>query len=204
MINKLGEKKTILISFSGGETSAYMLSWLLKNKSEEYNFIVVFANTGRENEETLLFVKQCSEFFAVEVVWIESLIDGDVRKGTNHKIVTYETATRKDDWRLRDDTPYELMIKKYGIPNIAYRFSTRELKDRPITSYMRSLGYKNNTYEIAIGIRIDEIDRMSEKANVRGFIYPLIKWKRMTKKHINFWWSQQPFRLMLKGYEGNC
>lgn len=26
----------------------------------------------------------------------------------------------------------------------------------------------------------------------------------MTKPKINFWWSQQPFRLELKGYEGNC
>ena len=28
--------------------------------------------------------------------------------------------------------------------------------------------------------------------------------KPMTKPKVNFWWSQQPFRLMLKGYEGNC
>jgi hypothetical protein len=26
----------------------------------------------------------------------------------------------------------------------------------------------------------------------------------MTKPKINFWWSQQPFRLNLKGYQGNC
>ena len=54
-------KKTMLISFSGGATSGFMMWWLLKNKSDEYDFIIVFANTGRENDETLLFVKQCAE-----------------------------------------------------------------------------------------------------------------------------------------------
>lgn len=197
-------KKTMLISFSGGATSGFMMWWLLKNKSDEYDFIIVFANTGRENDETLLFVKQCAENWGIEIVWIESLITGDVRKGTNHKVVTYETATRKNDWRFRDDTPYEKMIKKYGIPNIENRFSTRELKDRPITSYMRSLGFKNGSYETAIGIRVDEFDRMSENAKQRHFVYPLISWKPFTKKHVNFWWAQQSFKLQLKGYWGNC
>src|SRR5690606_5943203 len=37
-------------------------------------------------------------------------------------------------------------------------------------------------------------------------IYPLIQkdMQTMTKKHINFWWSQQSFRLKLMGYQGNC
>jgi hypothetical protein len=37
-------------------------------------------------------------------------------------------------------------------------------------------------------------------------IYPLISrdYIPMTKPKINFWWKQQPFRLELKGYEGNC
>ena len=197
-------KKTMLISFSGGETSAFMLFWLLNHKKDEYEFIIVFANTGRENNETLDFVKRVGEFFKVEIIWVESVIGGRVDKGTHHKIVTYETATRKNDWKFRDDTPYEMMIKRYGIPNIENRFSTRELKDKAITSYMRSLGFGNNTYVTTIGIRVDEFDRMSETAKERGFVYPLISWKPVTKKHINFFWANQPFRLELKGYWGNC
>lgn len=198
-------KRVGLISFSGGETSAFMLQWLLKNKSNEYDFKVVFANTGRENNQTLEFVKQCSEEFNVEIVWIESNVWGNVKDKTKHVVVNYETATKNQDWKKRDNTPYEEMVKKYGLPNISNRFSTRELKDRPIQSYMRSIGFKDLDYDIFIGIRYDELDRMiDETKNPRNFVYPLIKWMKWTKKHVNFWWSQMPFRLLLKGWEGNC
>lgn len=198
------QKRIGLISFSGGETSAYMLWWLLQNKSNEYDFKIVFANTGRENNETLEFVKKCAEHFRVEIIWIESNVWGRVDDMNKHIVVTYETATKNQDWKKTTNTPFEQMVAKYGLPNVSNRFSTRELKDRPIQSYMRSLGYSDNDYDIFIGIRYDEIDRMvDEEKNPRNFKYPLIdlKW---TKKHINFWWSQQPFRLQLKGWEGNC
>ena len=61
-------------------------------------------------------------------------------------------------------------------------------------------------YYLALGIRIDEIDRMNAKKEELRLVYPLIQkeMRPMTKKHINFWWNQQPFRLILKGYQGNC
>ncbi len=149
-------------------------------------------------------MKWCGEYFNVEIVWIESKIGGRVDKGTHHTIVNFETATRKDDWRVRDNTPYEEMIKMYGIPNTSNKISTRELKNKAITSYMRSIGYAKGTYYTAIGIRVDEFDRMDDKKDERMFVYPLITWKPFTKQHVNFWWGQQPRRLNLKGYQGNC
>ena len=49
-------KQKLLVSFSGGETSAFMAQWLWKHKQDEYDMIFVFANTGQENEETLQII----------------------------------------------------------------------------------------------------------------------------------------------------
>jgi len=191
----VGLKDKLLVSFSGGETSAYMLWWVLKNWSNRYEIKVVFANTGEENEETLIFVEQCSKLFKVEVVWVEAVVNPENRKGTTHKIVDFETASR-------NTKIFESVISKYGIPNPATPHCNREMKLRPIESYMRSIGWKK--YYTAIGIRVDEFDRMNPKMKEKRLLYPLISEKPTSKPKINQWWGQQPFRLPLKGYQGNC
>jgi len=187
----------LLISFSGGETSAYMTHWLLNNQQAKYkNIVIVFANTGQENEATLKFVKNCDEAFGFNTIWIEAVQFQNERKGASFKIVNFETADRKGK-------PFEASIKKYGIPNQKNKECTRNLKRYPIEAYARSLGWKKTDYDLAIGIRSDEIDRMTSDAT-RNIIYPLIKDHPMTKPQINSWWAKQPFRLDLKGYQGNC
>jgi hypothetical protein len=188
-------KDRLLVSFSGGETSAYMLWWILKNWSTKYEIKVVFANTGQENEETLLFVQKCSDYFNIEVVWVEAVVNPENRKGTTHKVVNFETASRNGE-------PFEAVIAKYGIPNPATPHCNREMKLNAINSYMKSIGWKK--YYSAIGIRVDEFDRMNAKRKERRLLYPLISEKPMSKAKINQWWNSQPFRLELKGYQGNC
>ena len=185
----------LLVSFSGGETSAYMLWWILKNWRSKYDIKVVFANTGEENEATLIFVKKCSELFNIEIIWVEAVVNHENKKGTTHKIVNFETASRKGE-------PFEDMIAKYGIPNQSYPHCNRELKLNPLKSYLKSIGWKK--YFSAIGIRVDEFDRISSKKEENRLLYPLITDKPMSKQKINQWWSIQPFRLELKGYQGNC
>lgn len=194
--SKVKEKKKLLVSFSGGETSGYMAQWLKKNKNEEYDMVFVFANTGEENEETLRFVDYCDKKFNLDCVWVEALVDPEGGKGTRHKIVDYETASRNGE-------PFEAIIKKYGIPNQKFPHCNRETKLRPIHSYIKNaLEWKG--YYTAIGIRYDEMDRMVVDRVKNKIIYPLIQDVRMTKQKINFWWSQQDSRLNLKGYQGNC
>lgn len=189
-------RQNLLISFSGGETSAYMTWWLWTHKKEEYNMTVVFANTGEENEETLRFVNLFEVHFGIPVVWVESKINPINKLPTTYFITNYFDACR--DWRLFHD-----MVKKYGIPNQTHPHCTRELKQNPIISYAKSIFGKNNCFT-AIGIRVDEIDRMNKNRKKLKLIYPLIEMIEMTKPKINFWWSQQKFRLELKGYQGNC
>jgi len=186
-------EKKLLVCFSGGETSAYMAQWLISHKKEEYEMIFVFANTGQENEATLEFVNKCDKHFGLNVVWVEAIINPITGKGTTCKIVSFETASRNGE-------PFERHISKYGISNMENLACTRELKTNTIKSYARLIGWKK--YYTAIGIRSDEFDRMNARAKDERIIYPLVNF--MTKPKVNFWWSQQPFRLELKGYEGNC
>ena len=74
-------KETINASFSGGETSAFMVRMLKEKYRDKYNISVVFANTGEENEETLEFIKKCDDEFGFNTVWIESISHHEKGKG---------------------------------------------------------------------------------------------------------------------------
>ena len=185
----------LLISFSGGRTSAFMAKYLMERYCNRQK-VVVFANTGKEREETLQFINECDKRWNLNVVWIEAEINFEIGKGTSFKIVDFETASRTGE-------PFEAMIKKYGIPNKAFPHCTRELKQVCIKKYMQSLGFSN--WETAIGIRIDEAHRINwAKALENKFVYPLATEVRATKDFIRKWWDRQDFDLQLKDYEGNC
>ena len=189
-------KKKLLVSFSGGETSAFMAQWLWKNKQDEYEMLFVFANTGQENEETLQFVDKCENEFGFKINWIECDVKDGKGNGTSFTLTDFKNAKRNGE-------PFEQVIKKYGIPNPAFLHCTRELKMNPIKAFAKSIWGKEKYY-LAIGIRVDEFDRMNDKFKELRIIYPLISEIPMTKPKINFWWKQQSFRLNLKGYQGNC
>lgn len=189
-------KPNLLVSFSGGETSGYMTQWILNNWQDKYEIEVVFANTGEEHEETLEFVHKCDEWFGFDTTWVESVVHHNERRGSTHKIVDHETASR-------DGGPFEDVIKKYGIPNQMFPHCTREMKTNPILSYVKNeLGWSD--FYTAIGIRADEFDRMDDKAGEKKYLYPLVDPNPTTKQQVNYFWDGMPFRVDLKGYEGNC
>ena len=189
-------KKKLCVSFSGGETSGYMAQYLKKHKQDEYEMIFIFANTGQENEETLKFVDQCDKAFNLNLIWLEAKINQELGKGTRWNVVNYQTASRNGE-------PFESGIKKFGLPNMNNPWCTRDLKLETIHSYIKlHLDWKD--YWTAIGIRSDEIDRVSTNRIKNKLYYPLVEDIPMSKPKVNFWWSQQDFRLNLKGYEGNC
>lgn len=196
MESKNLKKKQLLISFSGGRTSAYMTKLLLEKLDKNiYETIVVFANTGKEREETLEFIKDCDEKFGFNTIWVECITDMVHGNGVKAKVVNFETASRNGE-------PFEENIKKHGISNINTPICTRELKTYTINAYMRQIGWKK--YYRAIGIRVDEIDRVNANYKKERIIYPLVSMFPSRKQDVNKFWSEQPFDLKLKGYEGNC
>ncbi len=188
-------KSKLLISFSGGRTSAYMTWWLLNNMQHKYEMIVVFANTGREREETLQFVNKCDKELNFNTVWIEAWITPESGIGTKHIVTNVKYASRNGE-------PFEDVIKKYGMPNQNAPHCTRELKQRPIAAYAKSIGWSK--YETALGIRTDEHQRLSwEKKKKHRLLY-FAELFNVSKSDVNNFWGKQSFDLELKSYEGNC
>lgn len=183
-----------MVAISGGETSAYMAMLV---KSEHPESIFVFANTGQENEETLEFLNWVDNEFKLNIVWLEA-VTHEGRIGCTHKVVNFETACRNGDVFMD-------MCKKYGLPNKYFLHCTRELKENPIKSYLRSINNGNwQEYQRNIGIRIDEIDRVSPTYKEQNLWYPLAFDTPTTKIEINEFWVKQERRLELKQYQGNC
>ena len=187
-------KKQLSVSFSGGRTSAYMAKWLIDNKRDEYELSFIFANTGLEHEKTLEFVNECDKRWGLNLVWVEAVVHHGERKGSTHKIVSYETASRNGE-------PFEEVCKKYGLSNPDFQPCNREMKLNSMRSY-RSENDHNGL--IAIGIRVDEIDRMNSNAENLGLIYPLISMNPTTKAEVRHWWSEQEFDLEIPEHLGNC
>ena len=155
--------------------------------------VVCFMNTGCEHEETLRFVDRCDQHFGWNVVWLEAVVHHGERKGSTHRVVNFETASREGE-------PFEEYVKKYGLPNRVDPSCTRELKENAFRSFVG--GFQSVT--TAIGIRADEADRISAKAAERRVIYPMITWG-MTKRAVGTAMRGWPFDLGIPGdHYGNC
>lgn len=191
------DKKKLILSFSMGETSALMTQWCLENLKDEYEMVVVVANTGDEREESLVFANNCDKYWNWGLNWVESITNPQFGKGVKAKIVDFETASR-------DGEPFEAMIAKHGIPNESQPHCSRELKQECIRAFARdTLKWKN--YYVAIGIRADEVYRIDWKsAKKNNIIYPFVTMVKADKPRVNIIWSRMPFRLPIKSYEGNC
>tara|TARA_R100000734_G_C3311786_1_gene102701 strand:- start:741 stop:1592 length:852 start_codon:yes stop_codon:yes gene_type:complete len=188
--------KLLVCTFSGGRTSAFMGQFLNNyDKYKNYDKVFLFANTGKEKEETLDFIDKCDKEWSLGVVWLEAKINKEKGKGTDFKVVDFKTASRNGE-------PFEEMLKAYPIPTVFASNCTRELKQTPINKYVKNLGYKKVI--TAMGIRYDERHRKSNTAKQQNIIYPLCDDIKVDSSFIRYWWDKQCFDLDLKDYEGNC
>ena len=189
----MDDAEVLMISFSGGRSSAYMTDRLLK-EGWKGEIVICFANTGKEAGETLDFVHACEGHWGRKIHWLE------YDAVTRFREVDYETASRKGE-------PFAAVIdKRKYLPNVVWRFCTQELKVRVIKRFMLSLGHQYWTN--AIGIRFDEPARWSKTRAIGererwDTWLPLVDW-RITKPMVLDFWRAMPFDLQLEHYKGNC
>lgn len=218
--------RVVNLCMSGGRTSAYLTEKVLELQSQGYygdvDFVITFANTGREHVKTLEFVNNCDKrwrkLYDNGVIWLEAVVH-DGRVPCSYKEVDFDSADR-------DGNVFEEVVAKYGLPNGTFLHCTRELKENPIMSYMESLGETKGhidcgelvpaTYETWIGIRADEPKRLNGNRSGKQYkVFPLagelIQLGATSsidlscdKQDVLDFWENMPFDLDLPEHLGNC
>ena len=187
-----------VIAFSGGRTSAYMLWRVLQSNNGKMpdNAIAIFANTGKEDELTLQFIKDCSDKWGVNIHWVEY-----TNEEPKFKVVDFNTASRNGE-------PFEAVVDYYKkLPNPTQRWCTGILKIRTMHKYVKSLGWshKEDNNNDFIGIRADEPRRAAKQNTDKIPLYHA----GVTKQDIQKFWLKQDFDLGLpiingETVGGNC
>ena len=188
----------VLISFSGGRTSAFMLYKILEaNNGLNENVKVVFANTGREMPETYDFVQRCGDEWNIKINWLEF----DSYKVSQKNKYSFQEVSHNS--ASRNGEPFEKLVAvKQTLPDALQRFCTVELKIRTIIRFLKLLNWKKWTN--TVGIRIDENHRAKEsiqKQYVNWF--PLIS-AQVTENDVLGFWKKQSFDLKVTKGFGNC
>lgn len=191
------------ISFSGGRTSAYMLWRVLQsNGGLPEDARVVFCNTGKEDEATLRFVRDCETNWGIPIVWLEYQ-----SSEPGWSVVDFDSASRKGE-------PFEALIRKRNfLPNPVARFCTVELKILTAERYLRSVGWSE--WDNMVGIRADEQRRVSKmRADPSGGRKGVSRLIPLADAHVSVqdvlrFWELSPFNLDLQTAngqtpEGNC
>ena len=187
-----------VISFSGGRTSAYMLWRVLQaNNGLPEDAVICFANTGKEDQATLNFVKDCQENWKVPIVWLE------YRSLKEFQIVNFETASTNGE-------PFQAVIQdRKMLPNVRARFCTEELKIRTMHRYLKSIGWTNRFS--MVGIRADEQRRAAKMKSRNAGEEPIMPLHQagVQKADVLKFWANSSFDLQLpvingETIGGNC
>jgi 3'-phosphoadenosine 5'-phosphosulfate sulfotransferase (PAPS reductase)/FAD synthetase len=167
-----------VISFSGGRTSAYMLRRIL-DEGLQPDVHVIFADTGKERQETHHFIQSCAVMWGIGIVRVE-------RPGQFTQLIT---------------------DRKF-LPNPVMRFCTQELKIRPMRDWMLAQGYEHWTNVVGIRAdeprRVAKMREAAEKRSERWDIALPLAEAGITLADVDAFWKRQTFDLNLQPHEGNC
>ncbi|MCF6334508.1 MAG: hypothetical protein L3J12_02045 [Spirochaetales bacterium] len=190
---KLNNNKNIFCTVSAGYSSV-MMAIKLKEWYPDHNIVYAMANTSKERIESLDFMNECDNYFNLNLTWIEAIFN-EKGKGVDFKIVDFKDLKRNGEI-------FEEGIKKLGIPCKINKWCNRDMKIVPLKKFADDFFGKNN-YSIAVGMRIDELDRVSKDFKTNNIFYPLMD-KKISVKERNFFWKSQPIQITIPAYKGNC
>lgn len=198
------------LSVSGGRTSGYMLALFLLAHDGQLppDTLVMFANTGKEEEATLRFVRDMSTHWGVPITWIEYR-----PTEPGFAIVDFDTASRNGE-------PFEAMVRKERfLPSPVQRICTSRLKVRVMHRYFKTLGWHDDEdgWDRLVGIRADEHRRVAKirargtsiETTKEGVRIPLAD-AGVQLADVHEFWKTQPFQLELytdsrgRTLGGNC
>ncbi len=198
-----------MVSFSTGRTSGYMLKRVVEAHGGRLpdDVVAIFANTGKEREESLEFGAEVERALGVPIAVVERPPGGGFR------VVTWESASRNGE-------PFSALIEERKfLPNPVTRYCTTELKIRVMRDYLRSLGWSRtvmkrgkevieDNWTNVVGLRADEprrVAKMRERAGEGQWstVMPLND-AGVSAADVDAFWSSQPFDLRLRSWEGNC
>jgi Phosphoadenosine phosphosulfate reductase family len=194
----LYDASNIVVSVSGGRTSAY-LAYKIKNdpKLKDKKILYIFADTGKELPETISFLQQVDKQFELGITAIRAVISQTPRVGTQYEVFNLHEVGQVHA------TQFEDMVKKYGLPNTSRPHCTRTLKIEPINRFAKTF-FGTNDYVTAVGIRRDELKRV-KNAGAFNKIYPLVTTYPATIETIDLFFSdKEKPQLHLNKWEGNC
>ena len=186
--------KNIFCSVSAGYSSV-MMAVKIREWYADHNIIYAMANTSKEREESLQFMEQCNKYFGLNIFWIEAIINQEKGKGSDFKVTDFKSLKRNGEI-------FEDGIKKYGIPSKINKWCNREMKLVPLKKFCDSV-FGSNNYSIAVGMRADEIDRVSADYKTNNVFYPLLD-NNLGKRDRNKFWENQPIKITIPAYKGNC
>jgi 3'-phosphoadenosine 5'-phosphosulfate sulfotransferase (PAPS reductase)/FAD synthetase len=167
--------------------------------------IVCFANTGKEEEATLEFIRDCEVQWDIKINWLEyCVIDGE----HSVKTVDFDSAARNGE-------PYDALIERFHptLPNGRARYCSDYLKTRTTHRYLKSIGFEE--WDSFLGIRADEPRRVAKflsnphpKGKYETVCLPLVP-SGVTSKIVGDFWKNNNFDLGLpningKTMHGNC
>ena len=191
---KLKDNNNIFCTVSAGYSSVLM-AIKIKEWYPNHNVLYAMANTSKEREESLNFMNEVNKYYGLNVNYIEAKFNKKRGKGVDFKIVDFKDLKRNGEI-------FEEGIKKFGIPCKINKWCNRDMKIVPLKKFADSIFGLDN-YSIAVGMRVDEIDRIGENYKTNNTFYPLFD-NEIDTRYRNKFWKEQPIQITIPAFKGNC